>query len=189
MRTALRIIFSRYGIVVIIVLLVVAVIALSQGREEFPLSSGDSEEEASSSDTPSLEFTADDGITAPECQGEECEEGDSPLHDPYDEPELPQEAADKAVDFAEAWLDVEGKDANSWFQGMQPYMTEETAELMRDVEPVSVPASETTGEALIDGGKVRIPMDTGTLILTMIEGDSAWADQEWLVSAIDWEAA
>ncbi|WP_026928518.1 hypothetical protein [Glycomyces tenuis] len=189
MRAALRIVFSRYGIVVIILLLVVGAIALSQGREDFPLSSGDSEGDSASSDSPSEELTVDDGVTAPECEGEECEEGDSPLHDPYEDVELPDEAADKALGFAEAWIDTAGKSSNTWFQGMQPYMTEEAAELMRGVDPASVPAAEITGAAEIDGGEVRIPMDTGTLVLPMIEGSNDWADQGWLVSAIDWEPA
>ncbi|WP_100448906.1 hypothetical protein [Glycomyces xiaoerkulensis] len=190
MRTALRIIFSRYGIVVIIVLLVVAVIALARGREDFPLSSGGTEQETTASDAPSEELTVDDGVTVPECEGEECEEDDdSPHHDPYEESELPAEAVDKAAEFGGVWLDTEGKDSNSWFQSMQPYMTEDAAELMRGVDPAVVPASEVTGDAEPDGGNVRIPMDTGTLIITMVESSNSWADQAWLVSAIDWEPA
>ncbi len=190
MRAALRIIFSRYGIVVIILLLVVGAIALAQGREQFPLSSGESGgETASSEDSPSQELTADDGITVPECEGEGCDEDDSPLHDPYEEIELPEEAVEKAMEFAEAWVDTEGKSANGWFQGIQPYMTEEAAALMRGVDPVSVPAVEVTGEAEVDGDEVRVPMDTGTLVLPMIERSNAWVEQGWLVAAIDWEPA
>ncbi|MCH7229363.1 hypothetical protein L0U85_00575 [Glycomyces sp. L485] len=189
MRTALRIIFSRYGIVVIIVLLVVGALALTQGREDFPLSSGGSDDGSSASDSPSQELTVDDGITVPECEGDECDGDDSPLHDPYEDEGLPDEAVEKALEFAEAWIGGEGKDANSWFQSMQPYLTEKAAELMRGVDPSGVPAAEITGEAETDGGEVLIPMDTGTLILTMIEGDNSWASQAWLVSAIDWEAA
>ncbi|WP_026923440.1 hypothetical protein [Glycomyces arizonensis] len=188
MRAALRIVFSRYGIVVIILLLVVGVIALTQGREDFPLGSDDAEEGSTSSD-PSQELTVDDGITAPECEGAECEEDGSPLHDPYEEAELPEEAVEKALAFAEAWVDTAGKNSNTWFQGMQPYMTEEAAELMRGVDPISVPATAITGEAEVDGGEVRIPMDTGVLVLPMKEGGNDWAAQGWLVSAIDWEPA
>lgn len=189
MRTALRIIFSRYGIVVIILLLVVGVIALSQHRDDFPLGSSGADERASSSDSPSQGLTADDGVVAPSCEGKGCEEGDSPLHDPYEDIELPEAAVDKALGFAEAWVSTAGKDAGTWFQGMQPYLTKEAAELMRGVDPVSVPATEVTGEAEIDGGKVRVPMDTGTLVLPMTEGSNGWAEQAWLVSAIDWEPA
>lgn len=189
MRTALRIVFSRYGIVVIILLLVVGVIALSQNRDDFPLGSNGAQKSANSSDSPSHELTADDGVVAPSCEGKECEEGDSPLHDPYEDVELPEEAVDKAIEFAEAWVSTGGKSAGTWLQGMQPYLTEEAAELMRGVDPVSVPATAVSGEAEIDGGKVRVPMDTGTLVLPMTEGSNGWAEQAWLVSAIDWEPA
>ncbi|GAB3656030.1 hypothetical protein [Glycomyces tarimensis] len=189
MRTALRIIFSRYGFVVIIVLLVVGVIALAQGREDFPLSSGDSADEETATTESSPEITGDDGIASPECDSEGCDEDDSPLHDPYEESDLPEEATDEALEFAEAWIDVTGKDSDSWFQGIEPYMTEESADLMRGVDPASVPASAITGEAEIDGGEVRIPMDTGVLVLTMLEADNGSAEQGWLVSAIDWEPA
>jgi hypothetical protein len=189
MRAALRIVFSRYGIVVIILLLVVGAIALSQGREDFPLGSGGADGGSTSSDSSSQEVTADDGVAAPPCEGEECAEDDSPLHDPYEEVELPQEAVDKALGFAAAWVDTAGKSSNAWFQTLQPYMTEDAAELMRGVDPASVPATAITGEAETDGSEVRIPMDTGTLILPMIEGDNDWAEEGWLVSAVDWERA
>lgn len=189
MRAALRIVFSRYGIVVIILLLVVGALALSQGREDFPLGSGGSEEQSTASGSPSEELTVDDGVTAPQCEGDECDEDDSPLHDPYEDVELPDEAVDKALGFAEAWIDTAGKDSNTWFQGMQPYMTEEVAELMRGVDPASVPATAITGGAEVDGGEVRIPMDTGTLTLPMIEDSNDWAEHAWLVSAFDWEPA
>ncbi len=190
MRAALRIIFSRYGIVVIILLLVVGALALARGQDDFPVGSGGSGEETSSSeDSPTQELTADDGVTVPECEGEACHEDDSPLHDPYEEVELPEEAVDKAVGFAEAWVDTEGKGPEGWFQGIQPYMTEEAAALMRGVDPVSVPATEITGEAEVDGDEVRVPMDTGTLVLPMVERSNAWVEQGWLVAAIDWEPA
>src|SRR5690606_28031942 len=121
MRAALRIIFSRYGIVVIILPLVVGALALARSQDDFPLGSGVAGEETSSSEASSTqELTADDGVTVPDCEGEACHEDDSPLHVPYEEVELPEEAVEKALGFAEAWIDTEGKSPDGWFQGIQP---------------------------------------------------------------------
>ena len=177
MNRALRIIFSRYGIVVIILVLVLGVIALATQREQTPLDGGGSNNGGSTSDETSEAFTEDDGLATEACEGDDC----------YPEEELPQDAVDRSVEFAEAWLNPNGYGASSWYDSIVPFLTENQAELMQGVDPLSVPAEEITGEPAPAGAEVGIPMDTGTLTLTMTEGSNNWTDLDWLVSAIDWE--
>lgn len=177
MNRALRIIFSRYGIVVIILVLVLGVIALATQREQTPLDGGGSSNGGSTSEASSEAFTEDDGLATEACEGDDC----------YPEEELPQEAVDRSVEFAEAWLNPNGYGASSWYDSIVPFLTENQADLMQGVDPLSVPAEEITGEASPEGAEVGIPMDTGTLTLTMTEGSNNWTDLDWLVSAIDWE--
>jgi hypothetical protein len=179
MNRALRIIFSRYGIVVIILVLVLGVIALASQRRQTPLDDGNGTSGGSTSDSEvsSEAFTEDDGLATEDCEGDEC----------YPEVELPQEAVDRSVEFAEAWLNPNGYGADSWYDSLLPFITDEQAELLQGVDPVSVPATEITGEAVPEGAKVGIPMDTGTLTLTMTEGSNNLTGTGWLVSAIDWE--
>lgn len=177
MNRALRIIFSRYGIIVIILLLVLGAIALATQREQTPLSGNDSGTDDSTSDTSSEGFTEDDGLATENCEGDDC----------YPEEELPQEAVDRSVEFAEAWLNPNGYAASGWYDSIAPFLTTEVAEQMQGVDPISVPAKEITGESVPEGLKVGIPMDTGTLTLTMTEGSNNWTENDWLVSAIDWE--
>ena len=177
MNQALRIIFSRYGIVAIILVLVLGVIALAQTRGQTPLDGAESGADGTEGAVTSEAMTADDGFATEQCQGDDC----------YAEEELPQAAVDRAAEFAETWLNPYGYGPDGWYDSIAPYLTTETAELMQGVDPVSVPATEVTGEPAPDGQKVDVPLDTGTLTLTMTEGSNDWTENGWLVSAIDWE--
>jgi hypothetical protein len=177
MNRALRIIFSRYGIVVIILVLVLGVIALASQRQQTPLDGGNSSNGNITDDSSSEAFTEDDGLATEDCVGDEC----------YPDVELPQEAVDRSVEFAEAWLNPNGYSPDAWYDTIVPFLTDEQAELMQGVDPISVPAKEITGEPTPEGAKIAIPMDTGTLTLTMNEGSNNSTGLDWLVSAIDWE--
>ncbi|WP_205325989.1 hypothetical protein [Glycomyces sp. YM15] len=177
MNRALRIIFSRNGIVVIILVLVLGVIALASQRQQTPLDGGNSADGNSTSEASSEAFTEDDGFATENCEGDDC----------YPDIELPQEAVDRSVEFAEVWLNPNGFGADNWYNSLLPFITDEQAELLQGVDPISVPAKEITGEPVPEGTKVGIPMDTGTLTLTMTESSNNLSGTGWLVSAIDWE--
>ena len=72
MNRALRIIFSRYGIIVIILLLVLGAIALATKRDQTPLGGNDSGAERSTGDVSSEGFTEDDGLATENCEGDDC---------------------------------------------------------------------------------------------------------------------
>lgn len=175
MNRALRIIFSRYGIVVIILILVLGVIALANERQQTPLDgvNGTSSAEDDASTTP--ELTENDGLATDDCEGEEC----------YPEEELPQAAVDQAMAFAAAFLNPNDLGQQAWYDSITPYLTDRTADAMVGVEPDFIPAETIAGEATASGMDVAVPLDTGTMTLTMTEGASGG----WLVSAIDWEPA
>ncbi|MCC3763935.1 hypothetical protein K3N28_12755 [Glycomyces sp. TRM65418] len=178
MNRALRIIFSRYGIVVIILLLVLGAIALANPRKEAPLDGADSGTEDTTFDGGGSEsLKEDDGIATEACEDDDC----------YAAVELPQEAVDRSVEFAEVWLNPNDYGPGGWYDSIVPYLTTEQADLMQGVDPVSVPAESITGEPTAEGPKVSIPLDTGTLTLTMTEGSNNFTENGWLVSAIDWE--
>jgi hypothetical protein len=178
MNRALRIIFSRYGIIVIILVLVLGVIALAQRREQTPLDGTDSGVGDNPTGDSSFEsFTEDDGLATEDCEGEDC----------YAVEELPQEAIDRSVTFAEAWLNPNGYGPDGWYDSIVPFVTTEQADLLQGVDPISVPAQSITGDPTAEGPKVSIPMDTGILTLTMTQGSNNWTENDWLVSAIDWE--
>ena len=179
MNRALRIIFSRYGIIIIILVLVLGVIALAQTREETPLDGTDSGVGDTDGAATSKAFTEDDGFATEECECDDC----------YAEEALPQEAIDRALGFTEAWLNPNGYGPSGWYDSIVPFLTSESAGLMQGVDPISVPATEVTGGPSADGQKVAIPLDTGTLTLTMTEGSNNATGNDWLVSAIDWEQA
>lgn len=177
MNRALRIIFSRYGIIVIILVLVLGAIALSQQREQTPLDGTDSGIEDTTREPGQPSFTEDDGFATEGCEDDDC----------YAAEELPQEALDRSVEFAETWLNPNGYGPDGWYDSVVPYVTADQADLLQGVDPVSVPAESIIGEPTSEGPKVSIPLDTGTLTLTMTEGSNNWTESGWLVSAIDWE--
>jgi hypothetical protein len=177
MNRALRIIFSRYGIIVIILVLVLGVIALAQRRTETPLDGTDPGVDDPTVDSSVESFTEDDGFATEDCEGEDC----------YAAEDLPQEAIDRSVSFAEAWLNPDGYGPEAWYDSIVPFVTTEQADLLQGVDPISVPAQSITGDPAAEGPKVSIPMDTGILTLTMTEGSNNWTENDWLVSAIDWE--
>ncbi|WP_199034209.1 hypothetical protein [Glycomyces salinus] len=179
MRRLFRIVFSRYGIVAIILVVVIIALALAQTRDDTPLS-GSTSGNGESSDESEIpdQMTADDGIATFDCEGEDC----------YAAEELPEEAVDRALAFAEAWLNPDGLDQAAWYESIAPYLTEDRAAAMEQVDPTSVPAQSIEGEATAEGNRVSIPTDTGTLILSMSESANGWTSKDWLVSAIDWES-
>lgn len=136
----------------------------------------------------------DDGVHAVESPSPEptavADEVDTtdPGDAPGDAPEVAT-ARDVADAFAAAWLDHRDVTTERWHDALAPYTTADLAERLTDVDPVSVPADRTTGEAtaipfsdtLVE---VTYPLDSGVLTLRLIA-----AEEEWLVDWVDWERA
>ena len=91
-----------------------------------------------------------------------------------------------ATDFTGAWLKRSLSKA-SWHAGLAPLSTATLAQSLEGVVPSTVPATRTTGAARIlqrgtDFALVAVPVDTGTVTLSL-----AKADGRWLVSEVDWD--
>jgi hypothetical protein len=91
-----------------------------------------------------------------------------------------------AREFADAWLRHTGGSAASWLHGVSTFSTPALLAQLSETDPANVPASRITHDPHVvdntaDNCVVDIPMDTGTLSLTMntVSG-------RWLVDGVDW---
>ncbi|MFC4337067.1 hypothetical protein [Salininema proteolyticum] len=170
MKTVLKLATSRYGIVVGIIVLVGAVLFTVDKRVSGPLTNDQRDSEASSSDTESSygDELGDDSVafnTAPTS--------------------LPDEAIGVANDFLDVYLDVEGKSNYEWLAAMNPFITTDLRESLLGFEPENLPAREVVGEPAIDGKKVTVQLDNGTLSLLMMENLGDYGRSPVIVG-IDW---
>jgi hypothetical protein len=91
-----------------------------------------------------------------------------------------------AKSFALAWLRHDGVSTATWLRGVTTYSTATLAAQLAETNPANVPASRVTKVATVvdntaDNCVVNVPMDTGTLALTMTATNG-----HWLVDAVDW---
>jgi hypothetical protein len=96
------------------------------------------------------------------------------------------EAMDVATAFVKAWLRTD-LSAEDWRTGVSRVATESLARNLAGVDPTTVPATRQTGQPTVRLQaptylRLAVPMDTGTLVLTVFKDDG-----EWLVGEVDWE--
>ncbi|QSB05505.1 hypothetical protein [Natronoglycomyces albus] len=178
MRRVFRILFSRYGIAAMILLLVFGVVGLSQAGDNAPLRTGTSAQETPKAEEDPFSGMPDDGYVPTPETTEDAQDHDSQ----YRADDLPAEAVEVAVAFAQQWSQWEGRTSQQWTESMRPFITAELSELLREVDPTQVPANNIEDDPEVTDTHVRIPMDTGQLTVTVINRDGVWR-----VSAIDWE--
>lgn len=178
MRPVLRLLGTRYGISLVMAILVLAVVATFRGI------AGSRHDAMSVPDTaPSPTAPAsvepNDGIALP---------SDLPSG-----PQLDTGAAKAATtaanEFAAAWLRHTGVTATEWHKGLRQYATQSLSTQLQGVDPATVPADQVAGETklkIMGQGlvEVTIPMNSGTLglRLTVVE-------TRWRVDAVTWEPA
>ncbi len=167
---------SRWGVAVVIVLLVLAVVGI--GRL---LSDGDDSGQLLDPVTPDATVSVDPS-----------KDNDSVVQN--DEPPKPAKtsrgtAAPEAVAyaFASAWVDHEGVSAEKWHDGIVPNATEDLADELDGVDPAGIPADRVVGrpELVPVGDGITdavVTTDSGTLTLRMVAPDG-----RWLVDGIDWK--
>ncbi|MFF5234303.1 hypothetical protein [Dactylosporangium sp. NPDC000521] len=180
MRTVLRLLGTRYGIAM--VLIVVVLIVVGFGRTVFTDDDGTGNDAlgptvAPVTTTPDpYNSLGDDGVV---------EEPSSAA------PSLSNGTADAstvATRFAKAWLRKPGMSGAQWRDGLKPDATNELLEDLTDTDPNDVPAATITGPTVVeDFGQVataKVPADGGTIILQLeaIGG-------RWQVTSLDWEVA
>ncbi|WP_213453924.1 hypothetical protein [Rhizomonospora bruguierae] len=170
---------SRYGVAVVLVVIVLAVLA---GAKMF--GSGSDRRTppglATGTQAPITTVdpsTGDDGVD---------EAGTTPS--PVVKAGTP-EPVTVARAFAVAWLHHRGVTAKAWHDALIPHSTPILADKLAGVEPETVPADQMIGEptqvpeadTLVE---VAFPVDSGTLRLRLIAPDG-----KWLVDGVDWEPA
>jgi hypothetical protein len=89
-----------------------------------------------------------------------------------------------ATAFAQAWS-ASGRSQQEWTRGIQPFVTPALAAGLAHTDPVRVPATKITGEAVLLTGsatsaQVKVPTDGGSIVVTLRRASSG----PWLVSDV-----
>jgi len=176
MRTVLRLLGTRYGIALLLTLIVlggVAVLKAVNGSYPRPPLAGpvlvpshgvDSSSAAAADDSVQTDDSPPPPVTSP---------GAAP-------------PADIAANFARAWLKHDGVSGDQWRAGLQKYATRSLMEKLHDTAPAGVPARQMTGPVTFEQQETAvvvavIPLDSGTLRLTVVATNG-----RWLVDGVDW---
>ena len=167
-----RVFRSRWGIALVLALLVLAVIGL--GR----LFNGAAQETPLTSASPAPAITADPS------------DNDSVISaEPAPAPTTFAGAAEPeavAYAFASAWVDHHVS-KKKWHDGILPNATQRLADQLNDVDPAGVPADRLIGRpSLVPAGdnlvNAVVTTDSGKLKLKLVA-----PDKHWLVDGIDWD--
>lgn len=164
---------SRWGVAVILGVLVLAIVGLARlfgDQEDSGVPSGSS----SPASTPSINPDDEDTVISP-----------APPPSPTTSPGTAQPEA-VAYAFAAAWADHEGVSAKAWRDRLIPNATSDLADYLSDIDPDAVPANRVigrpelrpVGEGLVDA---VVMANSGKLTLRLVAPDG-----KWLVSDIDW---
>jgi len=176
-RQILRLLGTRYGLALILMVLVVGVVTVLRAVNGGP-------------DNP----PATDPVVAPPPASVDASHGDDSVATPESPPapsvsagtEAPESVA---VSFAQAWLDHNGVTGDQWRQRLKPLATESFMRRLAAADPAGVPADRMTGPARVvvrttDLVEVSIPVDSGVLRLRLVGPGG-----RWLVDGVDWERA
>lgn len=179
MRLVLRFLGTRYGIALILVLLVFIVVGVFRGvagTRDTPLAAPALEPSRGASGSPA---ERDDGVAEADVAGK-------PSPTLADAAVTEVKAATSG--FAAAWLRHTGVTSDQWRGGLTPYATPSLLAKLKGVDPAGVPASRTTGDIRLTVRDTAltvasVPLDAGTLRLTLVLSGGRWK-----VDGVDWEA-
>lgn len=176
MRTVLRLLGTRYGAAVALVVLIALVVGVGKlvggARPDQPSPGSGTVLDSPSANSSQL---GDDGV------------GEPPSPPP---PSTSPGAADPstvAMDFTRLWLHHDGVTADQWLAALRPYATKALQDRLSGVDPLTVPASKVAGAATATDRSqsyvdVVIPLDSGALTLGLTS-----ANGRWLVDSVDWQ--
>ncbi|MER7275805.1 hypothetical protein ABT369_15225 [Dactylosporangium sp. NPDC000244] len=180
MRTVLRLLGTRYGIALVLVVVVLIVVGL--GRTVLDRGDGHSANDALGPTVAAVPTSADPYASLGD---DGVDESANPA------PSLSKGAADVsavATRFAKAWLRKPGVSGEQWRAGLK---TDASAELMTDLadtDPADVPTDAITGDVQLQNvgaaTVARIPAQGGTIVLELQASGG-----RWLVTSLDWETA
>ncbi|NJC69194.1 hypothetical protein HC031_05600 [Planosporangium thailandense] len=175
MRPVLRLLGTRYGVALVLALLVLAVVGITRavaGPYQATTLGPAVEPSTSSSVDPTA---GDDSLLIP----------DSPAP-PVTSPGA-ADPATVATDFVQEWLNHTGVTAEQWRAGFAKHATAALRDKLKSTDPAGVPAQRITGQVTVQNGSARfveatVPVDSGTVILRLISTNG-----RWLVDGVDWE--
>jgi hypothetical protein len=180
MRPVLRLLGTRYGIALVLTLLVIAVVMVARG---FAGTTTEADRfgpvvEASTTPAATGPTLGDDGP---------AEESDEPV-----QPSMSAGAASAetvAARFMAAWLKHDGVSGDQWRSGLTPHATSSLMNKLKGTDPAGVPADRTTGQLRVDRREpalvqVSVPVDSGLVRLRIVV-----VNGRWLVDGVDWERA
>jgi hypothetical protein len=183
MRTFLRQLGARQRISVGLILLVIAIVAVAK---LLPHNKADSLIQTATPTGPSASSTQP-ALPAPAATAP----SGPLLHSPVRPVTSGGASTPKqvAAAFTTAWLHHDGVSASAWLRAVTKYTTTALAAQLVDADPANVPADRTTGSATVVNDtatacQVRVPTDTGMLLLSMQR-----VSGRWLVDDIDWTRA
>ena len=169
-----RIFRSRWGVALVIALVILAVVAL--GR----LFSGTGTEQplvrpASPAPAITVNPSDDDGVVSSE----------APPSPVTSRGRAQPEAV--AYAFASAWVDHEHVSAKAWHDALVPNATKRLSDELNGADPAGVPADRVLGRpGLVPVNKTVVNavvnVDTGKLTLRLVSPDG-----HWLVDGVDWD--
>lgn len=169
-----RVLRSRYGIALLLSLIVLAVLGGARWLGGPPHVTALSDRASAPAIT--VDPTAgDDGVISP-----------APPSAAEPAPGTAEQMA-VARAFAAAWLHHRGVTADEWYAALLPHASQDLAARLAGVDPARVPADRVVGETtLVPRGdnlvEATVPVDTGRLSLRLIAPHG-----RWLVDGVDWE--
>jgi hypothetical protein len=174
MRPVLRLLGTRYGMALVLAVLVLAVVGVVRGV------AGSSRETLGAAVEPSrsssIDPTAgDDSVLIPESPS-------PPVTSPG-----AAEPGTVATTFLKAWLTHTAVTPDQWRAGFAKYATPALRDKLKGTDPAGVPAERMTGSVVLQNRgaayvEAAIPVDSGTVRLRLLATNG-----RWLVDGVDWE--
>jgi hypothetical protein len=178
MRTVLRLLGTRYGIALVLIVIVLGVVGATKtfvgGSSSSTLPVGPPISPASASPEPDSSF-GNDSVVAPSTD----------QTGPSLSPNSPS-ANTVASQFIAAWLKHANVTGDQWREGLKPFATDGLMAKLAETDPEDVPASEVSGQTqTVNDGSVAqssIPVNGGTVNLQLVV-----LNGRWRVDGIDWD--
>lgn len=182
MRPVLRLLGTRYGLALLLLLVVLGVVGVARvaggGRPDNATGLMQAPTDTSVEVAPTA---GDDGAVAssavPPSTGPTSRRPGTPA------------AEAVAKTFALNWLAHDGVDSAAWLARLRPLMTTALAGKLAGVDPAGVPANRITGGITMTNHdptfvEATVPVDSGTVQLRLLLTDGVW-----LVDGVDWSRA